>query len=272
MGSKVLLNVYDLSPSANNVLYNIGLGLHHSGVEIEGVEYSFAHGAGIFDQPPKEVPNAKFRESIAMGVFNGGSADVRRVLADLRDEFHGDAYHLLKRNCNHFANALCWALLRKTIPAHVNRLAEIGVCCGCLLPKKMLEDSPVHAPGDTSSSTGGGGGGRFQMFGTARNTSAPGPAFTGSGMKLGSDSGTSATTSSSSSSSSLSGFGTLARVTSGRSNEQRNATEDLTDRRERARQAAMARLEQQSQPMNTTNHVTTAAAAAAAEGSGYKES
>lgn len=34
---------YDLSP-ANEFLYTIGMGLHHSGVEISGREYSFASG------------------------------------------------------------------------------------------------------------------------------------------------------------------------------------------------------------------------------------
>ena len=37
-GTKVILNVYDLSP-ANDMLYSIGMGLHHSGVEILGKEY-----------------------------------------------------------------------------------------------------------------------------------------------------------------------------------------------------------------------------------------
>ena len=32
------------------------MGLHHSGVEILGKEYSFASGGGIFDSSPKEAP------------------------------------------------------------------------------------------------------------------------------------------------------------------------------------------------------------------------
>ena len=60
-GVKVYLNVYDLSP-ANDFLYPIGFGLHHSGVEILGKEYTFASGAGIFDHNPREAPGAKFRE------------------------------------------------------------------------------------------------------------------------------------------------------------------------------------------------------------------
>lgn len=48
MGTKVILNVYDLSP-ANDCLYPVGCGLHHTGVEISGTEYSFASGAGVFE-------------------------------------------------------------------------------------------------------------------------------------------------------------------------------------------------------------------------------
>ena len=40
------------------------MGIHHSGVEILGREYSFASGGGIFDSSPRDAPGAKFRESI----------------------------------------------------------------------------------------------------------------------------------------------------------------------------------------------------------------
>jgi hypothetical protein len=222
VGTKVLLNIYDLaSGGGNSMLYAVGLGLHHSGVEIDGVEYSFAQGAGIFEQSPKDVPNAIFRESVFMGaiVEAPSSHVVRRALSDLREEFHGDSYNLIRRNCNHFANAFCWALLRKTIPAHVNRLAEIGVCCSCLLPRKLLEESPVRAPGDNLG---------YSKFGPPRSsgakmtttvtTTTKAAVFSGSGLTLGGDN-------------------------DGRSTAQRNATDDLTDRRERARKAALARLE-----------------------------
>lgn len=236
VGTKVLLNIYDLaSGGSNSMLYAVGLGLHHSGVEIDGVEYSFAQGAGIFEQSPKDVPNAIFRESVYMGaiVEAPSSHVVRQAVSDLREEFHGDSYHLIRRNCNHFANAFCWALLRKTIPAHVNRLAEIGVCCSCLLPRKLLEESPVRAPGDNQG---------YSKFGPSRSSAAKmtttvtttkASVFSGSGLTLGGDK-------------------------DGRSTAQRNATDDLTDRRERARKAALARLEQQGQQQEGgtegTNH------------------
>jgi len=235
MGTKVILNVYDLSP-INDTLYAIGFGLHHSGVEILGSEYSFAGGGGIFESSPKEAPGAKFRESIDMGTFEGGASEVRMAIADLRDDFGPNSYNLVLRNCNHFANALCWSLLNKTIPAYVNRLADFGRCCSCCLPRKMLDSAPV-GPNDGSGGDEGGGGSGFQVMSGWRAGGGDGSgtktnAFSGSGSKLGS--------SNESEMVGLSGRLLGVMGSAGRSSESR---EDLKDRREKARMAAMARLE-----------------------------
>ena len=76
----MVLNLYDLSP-VNDCLYPIGIGLHHSGVEILGSEYAYGSGGGIFDATPKEVESgAVFRESISLGTFEGGSSQLRGVI------------------------------------------------------------------------------------------------------------------------------------------------------------------------------------------------
>ena len=79
-GTKVYLNVYDLSP-ANDCLYPAGFGLNHSGVEVMGSEWSFASGGGIFESTPKEAPGAKFRESLELGSFDGGSSEFNKVIS-----------------------------------------------------------------------------------------------------------------------------------------------------------------------------------------------
>ena len=107
VGTKVFLNVYDLAP-ANDFLYPVGCGFHHSGVEILGSEYSFASGAGVFDSTPKHAPGARFREQIEMGAFDGGQAELKLAISELRDEFPPDEYNLIRKNCNHFSAALCW--------------------------------------------------------------------------------------------------------------------------------------------------------------------
>jgi len=244
-GTVVVLNVYDLSPANESCLYSLGLGVHHSGVEILGQEYSFASGAGIFDSTPKEVPNAKFRESIKMGSFDGGAAEVRSAISDLRQNFGPEDYNLVRKNCNHFANALCWRLLRKSIPGHVNRIADIGTYCACLLPRKMLEDAPVNPNGGGDS-----GGSGFQVFpANARTmnrgasgapaTSMTTPMFSGSGARLGSSgSDTNATE--------RSGF--MSKIISrGNSSSGKSAGgESIAEKREKARSAALARFEQNS--------------------------
>jgi hypothetical protein len=223
VGTKVFLNVYDLSP-VNDYLYFAGLGLHHSGVEIMGSEYSFASGAGIFESSPKFAPGARFREQIELGSYDGGQAELKKALGILRDDFGPDDYNLIRKNCNHFANALILKLMNKPLPGHVNRLADIGMCFSCLLPRKLLENAPV---GDPNSGGGGGGGGGSSGFlvkaGNRSNTVVKQPSFEGSGARLG---GSGASTGS-----------------SGSSSNQKNGQDDLTDRREKARKAALLRLD-----------------------------
>lgn len=232
MGTKVILNVYDLSP-ANDMLYSIGMGLHHSGVEILGKEYSFASGGGIFDSGPKEAPGAKFREALELGSFDGGSSELQSALSDLRDDFGPERYNLIRRNCNHFANALVWKLLGRTIPGHINRLADFGVCLSCILPKKLLEEAPV---GPNSGSSGSSG---YQVFGRPGGRSDKKNDGVGSTTTVFSGTGyTASNNSDDNSSSRIPLLGSL------RGNANSKKGDSLTDRREKARMAALARLNQ----------------------------
>lgn len=237
MGTKVHLNVYDLSP-ANDYLYPIGFGLHHSGVEILGKEYTFASGGGVFDHSPGEAPGAKHRERLELGIFEGTSADVNSAISELKSQFGPNSYNLITKNCNSFANALVWVLLRKTIPSHVNRLADIGSCCSCLIPKQMLEAAPV---GDTNSSNGSGfqvsgGNGRISSFGPGKSEMSR-PSFSGTGNTLNSPASSNHNTST----------GMNIRSLLGRDNSSSNkGVDDLIDRREKARKAALARFEHKS--------------------------
>lgn len=225
------MNVYDLSP-ANEFLWPVGFGLHHSGVEIMGTEYSFASGGGIFECSPKEAAGAQFRVSMELGAYDGGQAEMRKAIADLRDDFGPDDYNLIRKNCNTFANALVYKLLGKGIPAYVNRLADIGFCCSCLLPKSLIEHAPVGDPTGSSSS----GGGRALAPSKKQVT----PVFTGKGATLG---GAPTTTSG--------GGGLLGSLRASGSSNAR--TDDLTDRREKARAAALARMEQAQRGNNETS-------------------
>jgi len=217
--SRVLINVYDLNES-NEYLYGVGLGLYHSGVQVGGLEWTFASQAGIFSTEPKYAPGARFRESIDMGVFDGSSREVDLILDELRKEFRGSDYNILTKNCNAFASAFVHKLVNRHPPAYINRMAEIGACFSCLLPPSLTN----HAPVDWGTGGGGGGGGGgsvYRIGGSSSSGSSSFNAFGGQGYKLG------ATTNGEMQSMEISSSTTPS---------------TLNDRREKLRQAAMSRL------------------------------
>ncbi|CAF1862128.1 hypothetical protein Bca4012_033194 [Brassica carinata] len=138
----VYLNVYDLTPM-NAYGYWLGLGVFHSGVEVHGVEYAFgAHEApstGIFEVEPKKCPGFTFRKSILVGKTDMAAKEVRVFMEKLAEEYRGNKYNLISRNCNHFCNEVCVKLTQKPIPRWVNRLARLGVLCNCVLPPRFNE-------------------------------------------------------------------------------------------------------------------------------------
>ena len=174
---KVVLNVYDLNEMNGN-LFPLGLGMYHSGVEISGVEYTFSSGSGVFNHSPRAAGGARFRESVEMGDVPSQGL-VSTALEELRHEFKGTDYHILERNCNHFAEALIWRLLNRQLPGYVNRMAGLGSMFSCLMPQSMLKDAPVDGNG-SSSSSGGSSSNR-----TSANTMDRSNIFAGSGFKLG---------------------------------------------------------------------------------------
>ncbi|CAL1387995.1 unnamed protein product [Linum trigynum] len=136
----VYLNVYDLTPM-NGYAYWVGLGIYHSGVQVHGVEYGFgAHDhstTGIFEVEPKQCPGFTFRKSILIGRTDLGPKEVRSMMEKMAQEYSGNTYHLITKNCNHFCNDVCLKLTGKTIPSWVNRLARLGFLCNCVLPAEL---------------------------------------------------------------------------------------------------------------------------------------
>ncbi|XP_016646997.1 PREDICTED: deSI-like protein At4g17486 [Prunus mume] len=110
----VYLNVYDLTP-INGYAYWLGLGVYHSGVQVHGVEYAF----GAHDHA-------------TTGIFEA-------FMEKLAEEYSGNTYHLITKNCNHFCNDVSTRLTGKPIPRWVNRLARLGFFCNCVLPAGLNE-------------------------------------------------------------------------------------------------------------------------------------
>lgn len=227
-GKTVYLNVYDLSP-ANDYVYSVGLGVFHSGVEVDGTEYSFASGAGIFDMTPRDAPNARFREALDMGEYTGSASDLRVVIADLRPDWSGESYNVVSKNCNSFAAELCWRLTRATVPAYVNRLAYMGSMFTCCLPDDVTGQAPVGHQG------GSGSGRRAEVV----HASQPIAAFSGAGRSLGGGGGGSGQASSAPSEN--------AQLLQTQASHGNGDSGDAQQRRELMRQAAMARMRRQQQ-------------------------
>lgn len=155
-GMPVILNVYDIaSPDDPALIPNInswtifgGVGIFHSGVEIQGREYCYGgHDeptTGVFEVPPRNAPDAKFRQAIIMGHCELDQASISQLIDSFSVHWPGNKYNLLARNCNHFASELCQALTGRIAPAWINRLAWMGEKAKFLLPAGF--DTPTRAP------------------------------------------------------------------------------------------------------------------------------
>lgn len=146
----VYLNVYDLTP-INGYVYWAGLGVFHTGLEVDGVEYAFgAHEfstSGVFEIEPRQCPGFKFRKSIFMGTTYMDPIQVREFIERQSANYYGNTYHLIVKNCNHFCEDICYKLTGNRIPKWVNRLAKIGSLCSCVLPE-ALKTSAVRPDPD----------------------------------------------------------------------------------------------------------------------------
>ncbi|XP_020227369.1 deSI-like protein At4g17486 [Cajanus cajan] len=147
--SMVYLNVYDLTP-ANNYLYVFGVGIFHSGIEVYGMEYGFgAHEystSGVFEVEPRNCPGFIFRRSVLLGSTDMSYSEFTSFIERLSAKYHGDTYHLIAKNCNHFTDEVCQELTGKPIPSWVNRLARVGSFCNCLLPESLQVAAVTHLP------------------------------------------------------------------------------------------------------------------------------
>lgn len=158
LDNSVFINVYDLTPAQNSWTYWCGVGVFHAGVECYGVEYAYGgHDydcSGIFATNPRDPPGqVVFRESIYLGDTDLTQAEVLQLVQTMGAEYKGNRYHLLQRNCNHFATDLCTHLVGKPAPSWINRLAGVAVSLHCLLPESWVP--PLQPPSVDPHASGG---------------------------------------------------------------------------------------------------------------------
>lgn len=147
--TQVLLNVYDLTP-VNHYSIWLGVGIFHSGIQVYGMEYAFgAHDypiSGVFEVEPKSCPGFIYRCTIPLGHINKSPTEFREFIENVASEYHGDTYHLISKNCNHFTDDISQRLTGKGIPGWVNRLAKLGAVCSCLLPESLQVTAAKQTP------------------------------------------------------------------------------------------------------------------------------
>jgi hypothetical protein len=73
--------------------------------------------------------------------------EFREFIQRMASEYHGDTYHLISKNCNHFTDDLSTRLTGKPIPGWVNRLARLGnkTCAPCKLSSLKVSSGCITA-------------------------------------------------------------------------------------------------------------------------------
>merc|ERR1712096_528671 len=140
-GMSVRIHIYDVSTEEsiqklNRILAHkrsplkLG-GVFHAGVEVNGLEWSFGYSAsctqpGISCVEPKTHPQHHYRQTVQLRNTLVLPEDIADIITSLIEEYPGDDYDLLRRNCCHFADDFCKRLGVGGIPGWVHRLARIG--------------------------------------------------------------------------------------------------------------------------------------------------
>lgn len=147
-GLQVKVHIYDVSQEEsiqklNRVLAHkysplkLG-GVFHAGVEVNGLEWSFGFcnsetRSGISCCEPQTNPQHTYRQTVSMRSTTADPEQIADIIAELIEEYPGDDYDLLRRNCCHFADDFCRRMGVGGIPGWVHRLARIGAGVDTLL-------------------------------------------------------------------------------------------------------------------------------------------
>lgn len=134
MPSKVSLHIYDVGTDVNiqkvnEYLTAVGTGAFHGGIEVYHKEYSYGYseeGTGVFECPPKGCTAHHYRESHKIGTTKMSEDEVVQTVEDLRREWPGKEYDLLRHNCVIFSDILSQRLGVGAIPAWCTNLAGAG--------------------------------------------------------------------------------------------------------------------------------------------------
>jgi hypothetical protein len=159
-GLRVYLNIYHVT-IFNYILQFFGLGIFHSTLEINDIEYCFKLGigdeSGIFYNCSKDGIDKKWlKEKIYLGNTPYDSDSVNDIFKLYIPFWLGKTYNLFQKNCNDFTNFFASLLLRtdKVInyPEYVNRITIFAQYFNIFYnPIKKLYVDPNVSPSISSS-------------------------------------------------------------------------------------------------------------------------
>jgi hypothetical protein len=140
-GIPVYVHIYDVSQEENIQKINRWLasrysplkfgGVFHAGIEVNGLEWSYGVSfsetmPGISCVEPKSHPCHTYRQSVQLRNTKFSAEEIADLLSLVIEEYPGDDYDLLRRNCCHFADDFARRLGAGKIPSWVHRLARLG--------------------------------------------------------------------------------------------------------------------------------------------------
>lgn len=134
MPSPCRLHIYDVSTNPeiaqlNQYLTAVGTGAFHGGIEVYDKEFSFGYckeGPGVFSNKPKGCTMHHFRETIELGECTKSEEEVNTLVEEMKPEYPGPEYDLIRKNCVIFSADFAKRLGVKEVPMWVTNLAGAG--------------------------------------------------------------------------------------------------------------------------------------------------
>ena len=151
-GIQVTLHVYDVGQGDGvqwlNALFanfysplKLG-GMFHIGVQIGQQEFAYGYtheGTGVYCTPPLVQTAHHFNQSLEMAPTTLSKPEIEQLIGKLKAEWSGPSYDILRRNCCHFADALCQQLQVGHIPDWTNRqVLSCGLWFLTFCPKRAV--------------------------------------------------------------------------------------------------------------------------------------
>lgn len=164
---EVFVNIYDVThdgtiQTINGLFANsfaplkLG-GLFHVGIEILSTEWAYGWsqaGTGVTCGAPRSESQHRFRERVSLSKTKLSEGEIEKLLRALVLEYRGKDYHIIERNCCHFAEDLSKRLGVDAIPAWVHRMGQL--CDSLRKASKSLSDlngfhlsCTSHGPGQS---------------------------------------------------------------------------------------------------------------------------